>query len=214
MSLARPSRSAAAGSQSGTITVTGQQGHVAYPHLAHNPVTLIARIVSEVGKAILDHGTDHFQPTNLEFISIDVGNDTWNLIPKQATARFNVRHNDLWDGTKLADFILTNAQKCVPCEGYDVRLDMEPSNADAFLTRSEELLQTFSASVKSVTGRTPEFSTGGGTSDARFIKNYCPVIEFGMVGKTMHMVDEHVAVDDLEKLEQVYYTFLERYFRA
>ncbi|PLW75800.1 succinyl-diaminopimelate desuccinylase [Cohaesibacter celericrescens] len=200
------------GSLSGTITVTGHQGHVAYPHLAHNPVTIMAQIVSKISAAVLDHGTDHFQPTNLEFISIDVGNEAWNLIPKKATARFNVRHNDLWDAQKLSDFVMKNAKDCIPSSDFDVTLGLIPSNADAFLTRSDTLIQSFSESVKKITGRTPEHSTDGGTSDARFIKNYCPVIEFGLVGKTMHMIDEHIAVDDLKTLTDIYYDFLMRYF--
>ncbi|SNY91860.1 succinyldiaminopimelate desuccinylase [Cohaesibacter sp. ES.047] len=200
------------GSQSGTLTVIGQQGHVAYPHLAHNPVPVLGKIVSYLSSAILDHGTDHFQPTNLEFISVDVGNETWNLIPKTATARFNVRYNDLWDPEMIAELVLTRAKESLPSTDFHVVVEMEPAISQAFLTKSEKLIKGFSAAVAKVTGRTPEHSTDGGTSDARFIKDYCPVIEFGLVGKTMHMIDEHIALKDLQTLSDVYYEFLMQYF--
>ncbi|WP_316859197.1 succinyl-diaminopimelate desuccinylase [uncultured Cohaesibacter sp.] len=200
------------GSQSGTLTLVGNQGHVAYPHLAHNPLPVLARIVEHVSKTPLDHGTDFFQPSNLEFISLDTGNQTWNLIPKAATARFNVRFNDLWDAQKLEAFVLAEAEKCLPSDDFKLSIAVEPDGSEAFLTKSDLLINRFSDAVKSVTGMTPGKSTDGGTSDARFIKDYCPVIEFGPVGKTMHMIDEHVAVEDLERLCDVYYEFLVNYF--
>ncbi|WP_319530619.1 succinyl-diaminopimelate desuccinylase [uncultured Cohaesibacter sp.] len=200
------------GSQSGTLTVMGQQGHVAYPHLAHNPVPVLAKAVSCLSSAVLDHGTDHFQPTNLEFVSMDVGNETWNLIPKAASARFNVRYNDLWDADKIADLVLSRAKESLPSEDFHVVLEMEPAMSQAFLTRSEKLINGFSAAVAKVTGKMPEHSTDGGTSDARFIKDYCPVIEFGLVGKTMHKIDEHIALDDLQTLSDIYYEYLMSYF--
>jgi succinyl-diaminopimelate desuccinylase len=200
------------GSQSGTLTITGQQGHVAYPHLAHNPVPVLARIISEVSHAVMDHGTDYFQPTNLEFVAMHVDNESWNVIPKKASARFNCRYNDLWDEKKIRDFILERATPLVPGEDFTLDLAMEPSNSTAFLTRSDDLICRFSRAVEAVTGKVPERSTDGGTSDARFIKDYCPVIEFGVVGKTMHKVDEHVALSDLEALSEIYYRFLEDYF--
>ena len=200
------------GSQSGTVTVKGKQGHVAYPHLASNPVPVMARIVSQLNHAIMDHGTDSFQPTNLEFTSIDVGNKTWNLIPEQVSARFNVRYNDLWSPEKIADFVLTRAKEFLPSDNFEVTLEMQPDLSKVFVTRSDKLIKTFCAAVEKVTERTPELSTDGGTSDARFITDYCPVIEFGLVGKTMHMTDERVAVKDLKTLSDIYYDFLMRYF--
>ncbi len=171
------------GSQSGTLTVTGQQGHVAYPHLAHNPVPVLASIVARLNHAILDHGTDFFQPTNMEFISFDVGNETWNLIPKSATARFNCRYNDVWSPEKISDFVLSHAKSMLPNDEFDVKLDLQPDISQVFLTKSESLINNFTASVERITGRKPDHSTDGGTSDARFIKDYCPVIEFGLVGQ-------------------------------
>nr|WP_319390530.1 succinyl-diaminopimelate desuccinylase [uncultured Cohaesibacter sp.] len=200
------------GSQSGTLTVSGKQGHVAYPHLANNPVPVLARLVERISAEVLDHGTDFFQPSNLEFISMDVGNETWNLIPKGASTRFNVRFNDLWNAEKLEAFVLEHARKHLPDDAFTLSLTLEDDGSEAFLTRSESLIGRFSKAVEAITGRTPELSTGGGTSDARFIKNYCPVIEFGLVGQTMHMIDEHVAVADLEQLADIYYEFMLQYF--
>ncbi len=200
------------GSQSGTLTVTGQQGHVAYPHLAHNPVPVLADIVARLNHAILDHGTDYFQPTNLEFISFDVGNETWNLIPKSASARFNCRYNDVWNPEKIADFVIGHAKDMLPNDAFDVKLDLQPDISQVFLTKSESLINNFTASVERITGRTPDHSTDGGTSDARFIKDYCPVIEFGLVGQTMHKIDENTDIKDLETLSEIYLDFLEHYF--
>ncbi len=201
------------GSQSGTLTVTGHQGHVAYPHLAHNPVPILADIVAKINHTVMDHGTDYFQPTNLEFISFDVGNSAWNVIPKSASARFNCRYNDVWDSKKIAKFVHDLAKKHLPSTDFDVTLEMEPDLSQVFLTKSEDLITRFSKAVRQVTGKMPERSTDGGTSDARFIKDYCPVIEFGLVGKTMHQIDERVAVEDLEKLSEIYYQFMVSYFQ-
>ena len=200
------------GSQSGTVTVIGKQGHVAYPHLANNPVPVLAKMVEHVSAQSLDEGTDFFQPSNLEFISFDVGNPAWNVIPEKAAARFNVRFNDLWNAEKLKSFVTEHAAACLPSDAFTLSVTLEADGSEAFLTRSDELISRFSRAVEVVTGKTPELSTGGGTSDARFIKNYCPVIEFGLVGQTMHMVDEHVAVSDLEQLADVYYRFMVDYF--
>ncbi len=200
------------GSQSGTVRVCGKQGHVAYPHLANNPVPVLAKIVEHVSAQTLDEGTEFFQPSNLEFISFDVGNPAWNVIPEQAAARFNVRFNDLWDAEKLKAFVSDHARQCLPEEGFSLSVTLEADGSEAFLTRSQALIDRFSDAVSTVTGKTPELSTGGGTSDARFIKNYCPVIEFGLVGQTMHMVDEHVAVADIEQLTDIYYAFMQDYF--
>ena len=200
------------GSQSGRLTIKGKQGHVAYPHLALNPVPLLAKIVAYINYQIMDEGTDFFQPTNLEFVTFDVGNSASNVIPDSATARFNCRYNDLWNKDKIEAFLRDGIAECGLPEGFEASLDMEPDVSQVFLTKAEDLISSFSAAVQSVTGKQPELSTGGGTSDARFIKDYCPVIEFGLVGQTMHQIDERVAVDDLEKLAEIYYQFLLSYF--
>lgn len=165
--------------------------------------------------ALTDHqpdtGTDHFQATNLEVVSIDIGNPAWNVIPNTATARFNVRYNDTWTAETLKGWI-EDRLRAGAVDGDAFEVDFEPSLSDVFLTRSDALIKTLGEAVEAETGRTPDLSTGGGTSDARFIKNYCPVIEFGLVGQTMHQVDERVPVDDLVALSSIYERFLERYF--
>ncbi len=148
----------------------------------------------------------------MEFISMDVGNKTWNLIPKSASARFNCRYNDLWSPEKIADFVLTRAREVLPNDDFEVSLELEPDMSQVFLTKSEKLINNFTQSVERITGRRPDHSTDGGTSDARFIKDYCPVIEFGLVGQTMSKIDEHVDVKDLQTLSDVYFDFLEHYF--
>lgn len=197
------------GSLSGTITITGTQGHAAYPHRADNPVPTLAAIIAAVEAETLDEGSDHFQPSNLEFTSVDVGNAAFNVIPGAATARFNIRYNDRWTAQKLEAWLKRHLEAHAPGSW---RLDLEPAVSDVFLTGQGPLSDMLVAAVKDVTGRTPELSTAGGTSDARFIKDHCPVIEFGLVGSTMHQVDERVALADLEKLTQIYRGFLVRYF--
>lgn len=199
------------GSLSGTITVTGKQGHVAYPHLADNPVPRLVRLLAALGDHQPDAGTEHFQPTNLEIVSVDVGNPAWNVIPNRASARFNVRYNDTWTVDTLKGWIGARLESARDVGAYDIAY--EPSISDVFLTRSDTLIATLSSAIEAETGTKPALSTGGGTSDARFIKNYCPVVEFGLVGKTMHQVDECVTVADLTTLSAIYETFLERYFR-
>jgi succinyl-diaminopimelate desuccinylase len=201
------------GSLSGTVTVTGKQGHVAYPHLAINPVPALARLVGALSAEVLDRGTNRFQPSNLEFVSIDVGNPAWNVIPGEARARFNIRFNDQWNAASLKR-LLEERLAAAAAGAIDWRLDLEPSGSDAFLTENPALVGALSDAIEAVTGRRPELSTSGGTSDARFIKDYCAVVEFGLVGSTMHQVDERVAVADLETLTRIYETFLDRWFGA
>lgn len=207
------------GSLSGKVTVRGIQGHVAYPHLADNPVRSILQLTRALMDPPFDAGTDSFQPSNMEVTTIDVGNGAGNIIPGEATARFNIRFNDTWTADTLKDEILARLEKAAadptlrpgrqPAK-YDVIWSERPSHV--FLTRNNALIASLSSSVESVTGRAPQLSTTGGTSDARFIKDYCPVVEFGLVGKTMHMIDERVAVADLETLTAIYETFIERWF--
>ena len=159
----------------------------------------------------LDKGSKHFDPSNLEFTSIDIGNPTVNLIPGEAKARFNIRFNDCHNYGSLKALVEKRAEAAA---GGKVRwrIDWEPSNADVFYTEPSEFTDRVVGAVAEITGRKPKLSTSGGTSDARFIKDYCPVVEFGLVGTTMHAVDERVPVADLTKLTTVYRTILDKYF--
>jgi len=198
------------GSQNGTLVVTGTQGHVAYPELADNPVRGIATLMGAVNAGPLDHGTQHFGASNLEFTSIDVGNKTVNLIPAEARARFNIRFND----TRTRDELRAEVERRVAKAAGRIRwhIDWEPSNADVFLTAPGPFVEMIGTAIKDVTGLTPKLSTTGGTSDARFIKDYCPVIEFGLLSQQMHKTDEHVATADLVALTAIYRHIFERYF--
>jgi succinyl-diaminopimelate desuccinylase len=199
------------GSQNGTLVVTGKQGHVAYPERADNPVRGLVALMGALMYEPLDEGTTHFGPTNLEFTSIDIGNPTVNLIPAEARARFNVRFNDNYTQESLRALIEVRAQATAR-SFIRWHIEWEPSNADAFLAPSGPFTDLVVGAIAEVTGRAPELSTSGGTSDARFIKNYCPVLEFGLVGRTMHQVDEQTPVDDLIRLTAVYRKILEWYF--
>jgi succinyl-diaminopimelate desuccinylase len=199
------------GSQSGTLVVDGVQGHVAYPHRASNPVPDIAALITALSGDPLDQGNAQFQPSNLEFTSVDVGNTASNVIPAQARAKFNIRFNDHHTQASLRDLI---DARVAAAAGNRIRAQViwEPSNSDSFVTKPGSFTDTVVAAIKHVTGRTPDLNTGGGTSDARFIKNYCPVIEFGLVGQTMHQIDERTPVSDLEQLTDIYRGVLDRYF--
>ncbi|MEM9104021.1 MAG: succinyl-diaminopimelate desuccinylase [Pseudomonadota bacterium] len=207
------------GSMSATVTVNGIQGHSAYPHLADNPVRALLPMLQNLIDPPLDEGSESFPPTNLEITSVDVGNPAVNVIPAAATAAFNVRFNDHWTAESLRAEIIRRLDEAAS----DQRFRPERSRADyeivwrdrpspVFLTRDQSLIDTLSAAVEARTGNTPQLSTTGGTSDARFIKDYCPVVEFGLVGQTMHMVDERVALSDLEGLTGIYEEFLQRWF--
>jgi succinyl-diaminopimelate desuccinylase len=198
------------GSQNGTLVVTGKQGHVAYPERADNPVNSLARIMVALKAQPVDSGSEHFGPSNLEFTSIDVGNKTVNLIPSEARARFNIRFNDLHTQDTLRALIEARTKAVAGSARWHI--EWETSNADAFLAPPGPFVDTVVSAIRDVTGRTPKLSTTGGTSDARFIKNYCPVLEFGLVGQTMHQVDENTPVADLTVLTAVYRRILETYF--
>jgi succinyl-diaminopimelate desuccinylase len=199
------------GSLSGTLHVDGVQGHVAYPHRASNPVPDIAALIVALSSEPLDRGSAQFQASNLEFTSVDVGNTAGNVIPAQAHAKFNIRFNDCHTQQTLRTLI---EQRVSQAAGNRVRARIvwEPSNADVFVTKPGPFTELAVAAIEDVTGRTPELSTSGGTSDARFIARHCPVIEFGLVGQTMHQVDERAAVSDLEQLTRIYRGMLTRYF--
>jgi succinyl-diaminopimelate desuccinylase len=199
------------GSLNGTLVVTGKQGHVAYPERADNPVRGLVTLMSALMAAPLDHGSAQFDASNLEFTSIDIGNAVVNLIPGEARGRFNIRFNDCHSQTSLKMLIEKHAADAAVGR-IRWHIEWEPSNADSFVTKPGPFVDLVSAAIKDVTAKEPKLSTTGGTSDARFIKDYCPVLEFGLVGQTMHQVDERTAVADLATLTAVYRKVLDRYF--
>ena len=199
------------GSLNGHLIVTGRQGHVAYPERAENPIRGLVTLIEALQAEPLDAGSAHFPPSHLEFTSVDVGNKTVNLIPGEARARFNIRFNDCHTLDSLKALIEQRAAKAAAGK-IKFALQWEPSNAGVFVTEPGPLTDMVADAVAKVTGRLPQLSTSGGTSDARFITAYCPVVEFGLVGQTMHQVDERVAIADLRALTTIYRTILERYF--
>ena len=199
------------GSLNGTLVVSGKQGHVAYPERADNPVRGLVTLMSALMATPIDQGSAQFGASNLEFTSIDIGNPVVNLIPGEARARFNIRFNDHHSHPSLKMLIERRAAEAAH-ERVRWHIEWEPSNADSFVTKPGPFVDLVSSAIKGVTGKEPELSTTGGTSDARFIKDYCPVLEFGLVGQTMHQVDERTAVADLATLTAVYRAILDRYF--
>jgi succinyl-diaminopimelate desuccinylase len=189
------------------IDVAGTQGHVAYPHLADNPIPVLVRILAEIDAIELDGGTDWFQPSNIEVTTIDVGNPATNLIPAKASARLSIRFNDLHTGAALVERITAIAAAESPRATVTARI-----SGEAFLTLPGALSTLVSDSIQSVTGLVPELSTTGGTSDARFLSRLCPTVEFGLLNATMHKLDEAVALDDLAALTRIYATILSRVF--
>ena len=199
------------GSLNGRFVVHGRQGHVAYPAKADNPIPALLR-VSQALLETLDGGTMHFDASNLEITSIDVGNTATNVIPATATAAFNIRFNDTWTAETLAAHLRERVDAAA--QGACVSLDFEPSNAPSFLTPPSPFTDLVGDAVAAELGRRPELSTSGGTSDARFIQHYCPVVELGLVGDTMHMVDERVPVADLDRLTAIYRRIIDAYFKG
>ena len=193
------------------LTVTGKQGHVAYPHLGINPVPTLLGILGQLQSRHLDDGSEFFQPSNLEITTVDVGNPTENMIPETARARFNIRFNVAHSGASLTEWvegILKDAR-----EGFDGRVEADIRiSGESFLTPPGKLTDVLQDAAEAVTGRRPELSTSGGTSDARFITNYAPVAEFGLVGATMHQINERVDVADITTLTAIYKDALRRYF--
>lgn len=198
------------GSLNGTLIVSGRQGHVAYPERADNPIRGLVHIVAALEAEPLDAGSAQFDRSNLEFTSVDVGNPTVNLIPGEARARFNIRYNDYHSQTALKTLIEHRAAAAAAGR-IKFALEWQHSNADVFVTKPGPFTELASAAIEHVTGRKPNLSTSGGTSDARFIKNYCPVLEFGLVGQTMHAVDECTPVADLLALTSIYRRIIEKY---
>ena len=195
------------GSLNARLSVFGTQGHAAYPHLADNPLPRLIAMLSRLSAARLDDGSAHFQPSNIEITSIDVGNEASNVIPAKAEAAFNIRFNDSHSSESLTTWL----HEQFAAVGGEYALDIHVTG-EAFLTPPGDLSALISSAVEAVTGRVPELSTTGGTSDARFIKDHCAVAEFGLIGRTMHQTDEHIEVAALDSLADIYENILERYF--
>lgn len=195
------------GSLSGEITLKGKQGHVAYPDLADNPLAKLAHVLDMLSRYVFDMGSAFFPRTNLEITTIDVGNPAHNVIPAEGKATFNIRFSDRWTRETLSEKLY----ELLDATGYDYHLHLW-GNAESFLTQPGEWTHLVAESVEAETGLKPKLTTNGGTSDARFIASYCPVVEFGLTNATVHQVDEHLAVDDLRKLTEIYRSILIRYF--
>ena len=198
------------GSLTGRLTLHGRQGHVAYPHIANNPIRALAPVLAALLSPPLDAGDADFEPSNLEVVSVDVGNPAANVIPGEARLVFNVRFNAQWTPESLSAEIARRVEAATA--GMRWTISFDPTNAVAFLTRRGPFTDLVAAAVEDVTGRRPALSTGGGTSDARFITRVCPVIELGLPNATIHAVDERVALEDLAGLQRIYERALERYF--
>ena len=201
------------GSMTGYLTVTGVQGHTAYPHLADNPAHRLVRMLDDVARAKLDEGSEHFQASTLQITTIDIGNPATNVIPAEAKGVFNIRFNDKHTSKSIAAWLREKFDRAMAelGPGGSYKLDIKVSG-ESFFTAPGPLSALVSDCVKAETNRTPELSTTGGTSDARFIRRLCPVVEFGGVGQTMHKIDERMAVSDLEGLARIYRRVLERVF--
>ena len=199
------------GSMNAFFTITGQQGHSAYPHRANNPVPAMARLVDQLSCAELDQGTEHFDASSLAVVTIDTGNPATNVIPAQTRATVNLRFNDAHSGASLTTWLQGQADEISAEFGVGVVLDVSISG-ESFFTPPGALSELVARAVQVETNRTPEMSTSGGTSDARFVQHHCPVVEFGLVGKTMHQVDERVEIAQIHQLKSIYTRILSDYF--
>jgi succinyl-diaminopimelate desuccinylase len=199
------------GSMTCWFTATGVQGHSAYPHRAKNPMSALVKLLSRLEEKPLDQGTDHFDASTLAITTIDCGNPATNVIPAKGHATVNIRFNDLHSGASLSDWLANHAAVVQAETGVQIACRFQISG-ESFLTPPGELSDMVAKAVQAETGRKPELSTSGGTSDARFVKNHCPVVEFGLVGKTMHQVDERVEVAQIGQLKAIYARILRDYF--
>ncbi|MEO1107009.1 MAG: succinyl-diaminopimelate desuccinylase [Pseudomonadota bacterium] len=199
------------GSMTAWFTVTGVQGHSAYPHRAKNPLPAMARLMDRLASRELDRGTDHFDASTLAVVTIDTGNPATNVIPAQCSGTVNIRFNDLHSGAGLSDWLKVEAAQVAEEYGVEVETKIKISG-ESFLTPPGALSDLVAQAVEAETGVRPQLSTTGGTSDARFVKNHCPVVEFGLVGRTMHQVDECVEVAQIEQLKAIYSRILRDYF--
>ena len=200
------------GSLSGKIEIFGTQGHIAYPHLSNNPINALVTICKKLKEKILDKGNKNFQPSNLEFTSINVDNKAHNVIPARARAQFNIRYNNIHNSKSLKkkiNSLVKNISRKYKCS-YKINYIV---NGESFLTKPEKTIFMAKKIIKKITRINPKFSTTGGTSDARFIRKISPCLEFGLVNKTMHKIDECVSLKDLKNLTKIYQTILEDYFK-
>ncbi|MFY0682206.1 MAG: succinyl-diaminopimelate desuccinylase [Thalassovita sp.] len=199
------------GSMTAWFTFTGVQGHSAYPHRAKNPLPAMARLMDQLSSHTLDDGTEHFDASTLAVVTMDAGNPATNVIPSTCSATVNIRFNDAHSGASLSDWL--KAQSAIVTEEFGVEVSSTIKiSGESFITPPGALSDLVSASVQAETGVTPELSTSGGTSDARFVQHHCPVVEFGLVGKTMHQVDERVEVEQVHQLKAIYSRILQDYF--
>ncbi len=199
------------GSMTVTVTATGVQGHAAYPHRARNPLPVLVAFLNDLAQQELDQGSEHFDASTLALTTIDVGNPASNVIPASAKAVFNIRFNDLHSGASLMEQLRAIADKYIQNSGVKLDLDIHVSG-ESFLTPPGPLVDLVAQSVAAECGITPVLSTSGGTSDARFVKEHCPVVEFGLVGRSMHQVDEYTDVSDIQTLKAVYSRILQGFF--
>jgi succinyl-diaminopimelate desuccinylase len=199
------------GSMNGYFIITGVQGHAAYPHRANNPLPAMARLMDQLSTATLDTGTAHFDASTLAVVTIDTGNPATNVIPAQCRATVNIRFNDAHSGASLTDWLQEHADEV--SKDFNLRVDLDVSiSGESFMTPPGELSDLVARAVQVETNRTPVLSTSGGTSDARFVQHHCPVVEFGLVGKTMHQVDERVEIAQIHQLKSIYTRILRDYF--
>ena len=201
------------GSMTVDLTVRGVQGHVAYPERLDNPIHRLSALIEALVREPIDHGSTHFQPTSLQFTTVDVGNRATNIAPGVVSARFNTRFNDLWTSKTLLAHLQERVERANAALGGNGVIEYKVEvSGESFYTPPGPLSELVAGAVRDVAGIDPELSTTGGTSDARFIRSYCPVLEFGLVGESMHKVDEKSAIADLRTLARVYETMLDRYF--
>ena len=199
------------GSMNGYFTITGVQGHAAYPHRANNPLPAMARLMDQLSTATLDTGTAHFDASTLAVVTIDTDNPATNVIPAQCRATVNIRFNDAHSGASLTNWLQEHANEV--SKDFNLRVDLDVSiSGESFMTPPGELSDLVARAVQVETNRTPVLSTSGGTSDARFVQHHCPVVEFGLVGKTMHQVDERVEIAQIHQLKSIYTRILRDYF--
>ena len=199
------------GSMTAKVTATGIQGHSAYPDRAKNPILAMVKLLDILASHQLDTGTEHFDPSTLAITSVDTGNKASNVIPASTTATINIRFNDSHSGSSLVSWLEEEIDKVSAEQGIQFKTDFKITG-ESFITPPGELSELISEAVKKELGVQPKLSTTGGTSDARFIKNICPVTEFGLVGKTMHAIDERVEINQINQLKEIYTRILEAYF--
>ena len=199
------------GSMNAHFTVQGKQGHSAYPHRARNPLPPMVRLMDRLASHQLDEGTAHFDASTLAVVTVDTGNPATNVIPESCKAAVNIRFNDTHSGASLSEWLRDEAAKAASAFGVEIDVKIKISG-ESFLTPPGPLSELVATSVEAITGQRPELSTTGGTSDARFIKDHCPVVEFGLVGQSMHQVDENVQVAQIEELKRIYERILQDYF--